>query len=164
MAWLEQTKGAQARGVEISPARVRKCVANGLSVFQGDIDKGLADYPDHAFDYVVLSQTLQETQRPRAVLHEMLRVGDGAIIAFPNFGHWTARLALLKSGRAPKTKHLPYEWHDTPNIHFVTVLDFEDLVAQEGLRIEKSCFLRGSRRVHLWPSLLADAAVYLIRK
>ncbi len=163
MAWLEQRRNAKARGVEISPAKVRECVARGLSVYQGDIDRGLADYPDACFDYVVLSQTLQEAQQPPELLREMVRVGRRAIVAFPNFGHWSARLSLLRTGRAPKTKHLPYKWYDSPNIHFVTVPDFEDLVRKVGLTIEKSYFLRGDRRVTLRPSLFADGAVYLLR-
>lgn len=164
MAWLEQVKSCHTRGVEISPARVRQALANGLSVYQGDIDQGLADYPDQAFDYVVLSQTLQETLNPREVLLEMVRVGKRAIIAFPNFGHWSSRLSLLLTGRAPKTRHLPYEWYNTPNIHFVTIPDFEELVRKEGLVIERSFFLRADRRVALRPSLMADSAVYLLRK
>ena len=164
MAWLEQAKSCHTRGVEISPARVRQALANGLSVYQGDIDQGLADYPDQAFDYVVLSQTLQETRDPREVLLEMVRVGKRAIVAFPNFGHWSARLSLLVTGRAPKTRHLPYEWYNTPNIHFVTVPDFEELARKEGLTIERSYFLRGDRRVAVRPSLMADSAVYLLRK
>ena len=163
MAWLEQTKDAEARGVEISPDQVRKCLARGLSVYQGDIDQGLADYPDQAFDYVILSQTLQETQDPLAVLREMVRVGRRAIVGFPNFGHWSARLSLLWTGRAPKTGHLPYDWYNTPNIHFVTIPDFEELLRKEQLKIEKSYFLAGNRRVHWRPSLMADSAVYLIR-
>lgn len=163
MGWLEQRRNAKARGVEISPAKVRKCVARGLSVYQGDIDRGLADYPDACFDYVVLSQTIQEAQNPPELLREMVRVGRRAIVAFPNFGHWSSRLSLMRTGRAPKTKHLPFEWYDTPNIHFVTVPDFEDLVHKVGLAIEKSYFLRGSRRVNFRPSLFADGAVYLLR-
>jgi methionine biosynthesis protein MetW len=164
MGWLEQVKGCHTRGVEISPKRVRQAVANGLSVYQSDINQGLADYPDQAFDYVVLSQTLQETQDPREVLLEMVRVGRRAIVAFPNFGHWSSRLALLATGRAPKTRHLPYEWYNTPNIHFVTIPDFEELVRKEGLIVERSYFLRGDKRVAFRPSLMADSAVYLLRK
>ena len=164
MGWLEQVKSCHTRGVEISPARVRQALSNGLSVYQGDIDQGLADYPDQAFDYVVLSQTLQETLHPREVLLEMVRVGKRAIVAFPNFGHWSSRLSLTFTGRAPKTRHLPYEWYNTPNIHFVTIPDFEELVRKEGLMIEKSYFLRGDRRVAWRPSLMADSAVYLLRK
>jgi len=163
LAWLEQRKHAEARGVEISTEKVRKCVAQGLSVYQSDIDAGLADYPDHCFDFVILSQTLQEARKPQIVLREMVRVGHRAIVAFPNFGHWSVRLSLAWRGRAPKTGHLPYEWYETPNIHFVTIPDFEDLVHHEGLEIERSYFLRGDRQVTLRPSLLADSAVYLIR-
>jgi methionine biosynthesis protein MetW len=164
LAWLEAQRNCKARGVEISPAKVQKAVSRGLSVYQSDIDEGLADYPDATFDYVVLSQTLQETLKPRDVLHEMVRVGKNAIIAFPNFGHWSARLSLLRTGRAPKTKHLPYEWFDTPNVHFVTIPDFEELVRRDGLTVQKSFFLRGDRRITYRPSLLADSAVYLISK
>jgi methionine biosynthesis protein MetW len=164
LAWLAERRHAKARGVEISAAKVRKCVALGLSVYQGDIDQGLADYPDQCFDYVILSQTLQETYRPLTVLREMVRVGRRVIVAFPNFGHWSVRSALLWSGQAPKTRHLPYEWYDSPNIHFVTVLDFENLIKSEGLTKERSYFLRGDRRIDFWPSLRCDSAIYLIRK
>ncbi|MBI1355852.1 MAG: methionine biosynthesis protein MetW [Acidobacteria bacterium] len=164
MAWLEQSKDCEARGVEISAKKVRVALARGLSIYQGDIDRGLADYPDGAFDYVILSQTLQETHHPREVLLEMLRVGRRAIVAFPNFGHWSARWSLLRTGRAPKTRHLPFEWYNTPNIHFVTIPDFEELLRKEGIRIERSYFLRGPRRISLRPSLFADSAVYLLRR
>lgn len=164
IGWLEKKKNAQCRGVELSPKKVRTAVAAGLSVYQGDIDSGLADYPDGAFDYVILSQTLQETRQPKNVLNEMMRVGRRAIVAFPNFGHWSSRLALLYTGRAPKTKHLPNDWYDTPNIHFVTIPDFEELIKEERLRVEKSYFLRGDRRIRIRPSLCADTAVYLLSK
>lgn len=164
LAWLVEHKRVQARGVEISSAKVRKCVAYGLSVYQGDIDQGLADYPDQCFDYVILNQTLQETHQPLKVLREMIRVGRRVIVAFPNFGHWSIRGSLLLTGRAPKARHLPYEWYNTPNIHFVTVLDFENLLVREGLTIERSHFLRGDHRIRLWPSVRAETAVYLIRK
>ena len=163
LAWLAERKQVEARGVEISPAKVRKCVAHGLSVFQGDIDHGLADYPDKCFDYVILSQTLQETHRPLDVLREMVRVGKRLIIAFPNFGRWSVPVALLLTGHAPKTRHLPYEWYDSPNIHFVTILDFEEMLAREGLSIERSYFLRGDRPVRFLRNLRAEVAVYLIR-
>ena len=163
LAWLVERKNVKARGVEISPDKVRKCVAHGLSVYQGDIDTGLADYPDQCFDYVVLSQTLQETHRPMNVLQQMVRVGHRVIVAFPNFGHWSVRASLAWTGQAPKTRHLPHEWYDTPNIHFVTVLDFEEAARQQGLHIEQSYFLRRDRRIRLCPSFRADVAVYLLR-
>ena len=137
----------EARGVEIAGARVQRAIARGVSVYQGDIDEGLADYPDQAFDYVILSQTLQETRQPLQVLREMLRVGRHAIVAFPNFGHWSVRLAHLLSGRAPKTELFPYEWYDSPNIHFLTVQDFEELARREGWTVERRIFLAGHREL-----------------
>ena len=162
LQWLAQNKNVDARGVEISGAKVQSAIARGVSVFQSDIDAGLADYPDQAFDYVILSQTLQETRHPRKVLREMLRVGRRGIIAFPNFGHWAVRLSMLTSGRAPRTKLFPYEWYDSPNIHFLTVHDFEGLAAQEGVQVERRYFLAGNRKVGLLPNLLAEVAVYLV--
>jgi methionine biosynthesis protein MetW len=164
LAWLAEHKKVVARGVEISPARVQRCIAQGLSVYQGDIDTGLADYPDQCFDFVILSQTLQETHRPLDVLHEMLRVGRRAIVAFPNFGHWTMRLSMLMSGRAPKTGLFPYEWYNSPNIHFLSVQDFEDLAVVEGLVVERRIFLSGKRTVRALPNLRAHVAVYLVRR
>lgn len=164
LEWLAQTKGVDARGVEISGAKVQRAIARGVSVFQSDIDAGLADYPDHAFDYVILSQTLQETRHPRQVLREMLRVGRRGIVAFPNFGHWRVRYAMLTSGGAPRTRLFPYEWYDSPNIHFLTVFDFENLAALEGLKIERRYFLAGSRKVTSLPNLMAEVAVYLLSR
>jgi len=162
LQWLAANKNVDARGVEIAGEKVRRAIARGVSVFQGDIDQGLADYPDGAFDYVILSQTLQETRQPRQVLREMLRVGRSGIVAFPNFGHWRVRLSMLTSGRAPRTKLFPYEWYDSPNIHFLTVEDFESLAALEGLAIERRYFLAGRRKVSLLPNLLAEVAVFLV--
>jgi methionine biosynthesis protein MetW len=164
LEWLAQTKGVDARGVEISGAKVQRAIARGVSVFQSDIDAGLADYPDHAFDYVILSQTLQETRHPRQVLREMLRVGRRGIVAFPNFGHWRVRYAMLTSGGAPRTRLFPYEWYDSPNIHFLTVFDFENLAALEGLKIERRYFLAGKRKVSSLPNLMAEVAVYLLAR
>ena len=164
LAWLAENKQAIARGVEIAPERVRRCIEQGLSVYQGDIDQGLADYPDQCFDFVILSQTLQETHRPLQVLREMLRVGRRAIIAFPNFGHWAMRVAMLLNGRMPKTRQFPFEWYDSPNIHFLTVQDFEELAVAEELAIERRMFLSGSRSVSFLPNVRAELAVYLVRK
>lgn len=160
LAWLKAMKHVEARGVEISGDAVRKAIGRGVSVYQGDIEEALADYPDKIFDYVILSQTLQETRAPLKILREMLRVGRHAVVAFPNFGHWTVRLSHLWSGRAPQTKLFPYEWHDSPNVHFLTVTDFELLLKREGSRIERRFFLAGGHGVHLLPNLLAEAAVY----
>jgi methionine biosynthesis protein MetW len=162
LEWLAKNKSVDARGVELSGAKVQRAIARGVSVFQCDIAQALADYPDRAFDYVILSQTLQETMKPRDVIREMLRVGQRVIVAFPNFGHWTVRLSMLWSGRAPRTKLFPYEWYESPNIHFLTVEDFENLARAEGLVVERRYFLSGNHTVTVLPNLLTEVAVYCV--
>jgi methionine biosynthesis protein MetW len=162
LAWLMENKQVLARGVEISSSQVRRAIARGVSVYQGDIDEGLADYPDKAFDYVILSQTLQETRSPLEVLREMLRVGRRAIISFPNFGHWSVRIAMLLNGQAPKTKLFPYSWYNSPNIHFLSINDFEDLCREYHFPIERRYFLAGSSHVKAFPNLVAQTAVFLL--
>lgn len=162
--WLVENKNVEARGIELNRNRVQKAIARGVSVFQGDIDEGLADYPDQAFDYVILSQTLQETRHPLRVLQEMLRVGRRVIVTFPNFGHWSVRLAHLFSGRAPKTKLFPYDWYDSPNIHFLTIKDFEDLARKQGWTVERRIFLSGHRLGRFLANLMAETAVFVIRR
>ena len=164
LEWLAENKGVEARGVEISAAKAQKAIARGVSAYQGDIDEVLEDYSDHAFDYVILSQTLQETRNPLKVLRDMLRVGRRAIVAFPNFGHWSVRISLLLTGRAPKTQLFPYEWFDSPNIHFLTVHDFDQLVRKEGFTVERCYFIAGRHRLTILPNLLAEEAVYLVTK
>jgi methionine biosynthesis protein MetW len=162
LAWLAEHKQVQARGVELSGAKVQRAISRGVSVYQGDIDQGLADYPDYAFDYVILSQTLQETRHPLRVLKEMLRVGRRGIVAFPNFGHWRVRISHLFTGRAPRTKLFPHAWYDSPNIHFLTIRDFEELAVDQGWVVERRIFLAGRRTVTVAPNLLAEIAVFLI--
>ncbi len=164
LEWPAENKGVEARGVEISATKAQRAIARGVSAYQGDIDEVLEDYSDHAFDYVILSQTLQETRNPLRVLREMLRVGRRAIVAFPNFGHWSVRLALLFTGRAPKTGLFPYEWYDSPNIHFLTVHDFDQLARGEGFTVERCYFIAGRHKVAVLPNLLAEVAVYLVSK
>ena len=164
LAWLKDNKQVTARGVEIQRTLVQAAVARGVTVYQGDIEASLADYPDGAFDFVILSQTLQETRRPLAVMEQMLRVGRHAIVAFPNFGHWRVRLAHLTSGRAPRTPLFPHKWHESPNIHFLTVLDFEEFARDQRWLVEKKRFLAGHTQVNRLANLLAEIAVYLIRR
>jgi len=163
LEWLARHKNVEARGVEINGANVQRAIARGVSVYQGDIDQGLIDYPDQVFDYVILSQTLQETRHPLHVLQEMLRVGRRIIVAFPNFGHWSVRLAHLISGRAPRTKLFPHDWYDSPNIHFLTVDDFQDLARRQNWIVERRIFIQGKRRVHVFPNLLTEVAVFLVQ-
>jgi methionine biosynthesis protein MetW len=164
LAWLAANKSVDARGVEISGDKVRHGIARGVSIYHGEIEEALADYPDQAFDYVILSQTLQETARPLKVLNEMLRVGKRAIVAFPNFGHWSVRWSLLWTGRAPKSERFPHEWYNSPNIHILTVHDFEALAAQESLVVERRYFLTGQREISYLPNLFAEVAVFLVRR
>lgn len=141
LALLAETRDVDGRGIELSREGVNESVAKGLAVIQGDADTDLADYPDDAFDYVILSQTLQATRQPRQVLEHMLRIGRHAIVSFPNFGHWKIRLQLLFFGRMPTTDNLPYTWYDTPNIHFCTIKDFRVLCKVVGAKMEKAVAL-----------------------
>ena len=138
---LQVQKKVDGRGVELSQRGVNECVARGLSVIQGDADTDLEFYPDKGFDFVVLSQTLQATRNPKLVLSELLRIGERAIVSFPNFGHWRVRLGLLFRGRMPVTSDLPYAWYDTPNIHFCTIRDFVSLCDQVGAKVERATAL-----------------------
>ena len=138
---LARDRQVDGRGVELSQRGVNDCVAKGLPVIQGDADTDLADYPEDSFDYVILSQTLQATQRPRVVLEHMLRIGRRAIVSFPNFGHWRVRVQLLIYGRMPRSTNLHYSWHETPNIHLCTIKDFVDLSEEVGAVIERGIAL-----------------------
>ena len=135
--YLARTRNCDARGIEIDMNEVTRAVGRGLPVMQGDADQDLQHYRDGAFDYVVLSRTLQAVERPRAVLHQMLRIGRHAIVSFPNFGHWQLRWQLLRTGRMPMTATWARPWWETPNIHPCTILDFFALAADEGCRIER---------------------------
>jgi len=161
LAWLRDHKNVDGRGVELTGASVQKAIARGVSVYQGDLESGLDDYPEQAFDYVILSQTLQQTRDPLKVLKGMLRIGKRGIVAFPNFGHWRVRVSHLTTGRSPRTELFPYDWYDSPNIHFLTVLDFEALAEKEKWQVERRIFLAGNREVTMLPNLMSEVAVFL---
>jgi methionine biosynthesis protein MetW len=165
MAALRDTKRVDARGMEIDPRNVAEAVSRGLSVIQGDADTDLADYPDAAFDYAILSQTLQTTMRPDLVLEHLLRIGQKAFVSFPNFAHWRVRVSLLWGGRMPVTRLLPVAWYETPNIHHVTVDDFRALVAARGFIVEAAWFLSGDRLTSAAAAnFRAEHAVFLLRR
>ena len=164
LAWLAEHKQVDARGVEIAPAKVQRAIARGVSVYQGDIEEALGDLPAGAFDFVILSQTLQETRQPLKILLEMLRVGRRAIIAFPNFGHWRVRVSHLFTGGAPQTKLFPHNWYDSPNIHFLTIHDFEKLAAEQSWMVERRIFLNANHKISAVPNLMAEVGVFLVRK
>ena len=138
---LLETRGIDGRGIELSREGVNRCVAKGLAVVQGDADTDLVNYPDDAFDYVILSQTLQATRQPRVVLENLLRIGRRAIVSFPNFGFWKMRLQLLVGGHMPRTENLPATWYDTPNIHFCTIKDFVQLCDEINVKMERAVAL-----------------------
>lgn len=165
---LEQRKHVDGRGIEISRDRVNACVASGLSVIQGDADNDLDDYPDKAFDYAVLSLTIQATQRPKPVLQNLLRIGRQAIVSFPNFGHWEIRWKLMTSGRMPRTRNLPEPWYLSPDAHLCTIADFRDLVAELDADVVKAvAFNSAGRRLPINRSLrfqnvFGEKAVFLL--
>ncbi|OHD04668.1 MAG: methionine biosynthesis protein MetW [Sphingopyxis sp. RIFCSPHIGHO2_01_FULL_65_24] len=158
-----RAKGVDARGLEIDPANVTAAIARGQSVVQGDANRDLADYPDDAFDYAILSQTLQTTERPDLVVGELLRIAPRAFVSFPNFAHWRVRLALLWGGRMPVTRLLPVAWYETPNIHHVTVSDFRDLIGAKGIGVEAAWYLSGDKPTSdAAASWRAEHAIFLI--
>jgi methionine biosynthesis protein MetW len=167
---LQNDKQVDGRGVELSQRGVNECVSRGLSVIQGDADRDLVFYPDKGFDFVILSQTLQATRNPKLVLDELLRIGERAIVSFPNFGHWRVRFSLFFFGRMPVTKDLPYSWYDTPNIHFCTIRDFVALCDEVGAKVEKATALdaNGQKIGFNMPwwfwNFFGQQAVFLLRR
>lgn len=152
LALLESTKGCRVQGIEINDRAAAACLRRGVPVYHGDMLEGMGFIRAGAFDVVILSQTLQQTMRPVAVMHEMLRVGRQAVISFPNFGYWLTRLQLLVSGRMPRHGLLPYPWYSTPNVHLCTIVDFRELCQQEDLAITAEILLTPSHR-HIGPLL-----------
>jgi methionine biosynthesis protein MetW len=169
LALLETKRNVDGRGVELSQEGVNASVARGLAVVQGDADRDLANYPDGAFDYVILSQTIQATRNPKEVLRAMKRIGRRVIVSFPNFGHWRVRMKLLLTGRMPETRSLGYSWYDTPNIHLCTLLDFAALCDDLDLNIEDAVILTGDRSWRIsnpgiLSNLFASEAVFLLSR
>jgi len=165
MAELRAHKQVDARGLEIDPVAIEAAMAQGLSVVQGDVNHDLADYPGDAFDYAILSQTLQTTERPDLIIGELLRIAPRAFVSFPNFAHWRVRLNLLWRGRMPVTRLLPVAWYETPNIHHVTVSDFRDLVRAQGIRVERAWYLSGDKPTSdAAASWRAEHAIFLISR
>lgn len=168
---LAETKQVDGRGMEISRERVNACVAQGLSVVQGNADQDLDAYPDKAFDYAILSLTLQATQRPKVVVENLLRIGERAIVSFPNFGHWSIRLKLLWSGRMPVTPNLPEQWYDSPDSHLCSIIDFVEMCKEIGATVEYAAAFNAwgrqlSTRGRLFDmqNLFGEKAVFLLRR
>jgi methionine biosynthesis protein MetW len=166
---LAEKHGVDGRGIEISQAGVNNCVVQGLAVIQGDADTDLAYYPDLAFDYAILSQTIQATYSPRHVLEQLLRIGKRAVVSFPNFGHWRVRTQLMFGGHMPRTDNLPESWSDTPNIHLCTIKDFLALCDEIGAKVERAVALNASgTKLVAMPlfaqNLFGEQAVFLLSR
>lgn len=159
---LVKEKQVRAQGIEIDEQAIHKCVVNGLSVFQQDIDTGLAEYQDKSFDYVILSQTLQQVKKPEFVLKEALRVGVQTIVSFPNFVYYPARFQIFFKGKVPVTPSLPHEWYETPNLHFLSISDFVKYCVRSKITIEDSVYIRKNKKVKVFPNFFAELGMFLI--
>jgi methionine biosynthesis protein MetW len=159
LKYLRRERNASGYGVEIDDGGVLACVRNGVSVIQGDLESGLSDFEDRAFDYVILSQTLQAMRHSERIVREMLRVGREGIVTFPNFGYWRNRLQIL-GGRMPVSDNLPFQWYDTPNIHLCTLSDFEGFCTLHAVRILERTVITSGKAVSFLPNLLGALAVY----
>jgi methionine biosynthesis protein MetW len=168
--FLKENKQTVGTGIECVEAKVTQCIKKGLSVLQGDINKEVLDYPDNTFDYVILSQTLQQVYEPSSLIGSLLRIGKKGIVSFPNFSHWRIRLQLLITGYAPITKQLPYEWYDTPNIRVITIKDFRKFSEEVGFDILKEVAIdthnhnKKKSMIRVLPSLRATYGIFLIGK
>jgi len=161
---LVKEKKARVQGIEIDEQAIYKCVAKGLNVFHGDIDSGLAEYQDKSFDYVILNQSLQQVRRLDAVLNDALRVGKKVIVGFPNFAYYKARIQLFFRGRVPVTGSLPYQWHETPNLHFLSLFDFITYCRLKKIAVEQSIYTGRNKRILFFPNLFAQAGIFKIER
>jgi methionine biosynthesis protein MetW len=166
MQRLHDEMGCEVMGVEVEQSNIVAIIQRGLPAISADLNEGLVDIPNDSFDFAVLSQTLQQVRNPKRLLLEMLRVARRALVVVPNFGHWRVRMEVLRRGRTPITQALPYEWYETPNVHFMSMRDFRDLMDGIGLRIVKeSPIIKGRSVDQLWGSnLRADSAFYLLER
>jgi methionine biosynthesis protein MetW len=163
---LTADKDIKGEGIELQQDLVLNCVNRGLSIIQHDVELGLEDYADKSFDYVILSQTVQTVKNPEKVFKELLRVGKKVVVSFPNFAHWKSRAQLFFSGRAPVTEQLPFSWHNSPNIHFLSLKDFEEFCDELGVNIQKKIPLGKTRvsPVSLAPNWFAEQVIYVTSK
>jgi len=167
LSLIVKEKNARAQGIEIDELAIYKCVELGLSVSHQDIDNGLSEYSDESFDYVILNQSIQQVKKPDRVLRESLRVGKEVIIGFPNFAHFRARFQIFFRGKTPVTPSLPYEWYETPNLHFLSISDFMDYCQKQDIRIKRRAFfcnVRMTVMANILPNLLSQNGLFLISK
>jgi len=164
LAILRDEKDARVAGIEIDEAAIGACIEKGLTVVHGDIDTELVDYSDKRFDYVILYESLQEVLHPEKVILEALRVGKKVIVGIPNFCHFSARIQIFLNGRVPVTKELPYQWHDTPNLRFLSIKDFILFCAKRKITINKQLFINRNIQISLFPNLLSHVGIFLLSK
>jgi methionine biosynthesis protein MetW len=164
LSFLEKQNHALVQGIELDEDQMHQCVERGLTVLQGDIESGLVDYPDKAFDFVILNQIMQEIKKADFVIQESLRVGKRVIVGFPNFAHIKARLTLFARGRTPINDALPYYWFETPNIRFLTIRDFIDYCRKKDIKIKQKYYLGKSGLIHILPNLFAQNALFVITR
>jgi len=162
MYMLVKEKKAKAQGIDIDEQAIYKCVAKGLSVYHGDLDSGLSDYADKSFDFVILNQSLQQVRHLESVLYDSLRVGKKVIVGFPNFAYYKARIQMFFVGKAPITPALPYQWYDSPNLHFLSISDFQEYCQKRGIKIENTKFISKSKIIKAFPNLRANIGIFLI--
>jgi methionine biosynthesis protein MetW len=161
---LVKEKNARVQGIEIDEQAIYKCVAKGLNVFHGDIDTGLAEFSDKSFDYVVLNQSMQQIIHVDKVLEDALRVGKKVIVGFPNFAYYKARWQMFFQGKSPVTGALPYQWYETPNLHFFSISDFKDYCRSKKINIERSVCIGERKRLPFLPNLFAQTGIFLITR
>jgi len=164
LSLLVKEKKVKARGIELKEGAIYRCVEKGLSVFHGDIEGGLGEYPDNSFNYVILNQSMQETKKVEFVLQESLRVGRKVIIGFPNFAYIRSRFDLFFKGKAPVTPSLPYSWYESPNIHFLSIKDFENYCREKKIDVLEKYYLGKSTVIRCFPNLLALNAIFVIKE
>jgi len=168
--YLREKKDAKGMGIEHDEVKVTHCIEKGLSVLQGDINEEVLDYPDNAFDYVILSQTLQQVYKPLTLIHSILRIGNKGIVSFPNFSHWKIRFQLLLSGYAPITRQLPYQWYDTPNIRVITLKDFRKFIKEHSFKMINEVAINTKSKdksgsvIRILPNLFANFGIFMIGK
>jgi methionine biosynthesis protein MetW len=163
LRYLNDTRKVRGYGVEISDANIVACIRNGVNVIQGDLESGLSGFESNAFDFVLLSQTLQAMRHTEPLVRELLRVGREGIVSFPNFGYWKNRLNVLR-GKMPVSEALPYQWYDTPNVHLCTLRDFEEFCRDLGVIVLERRVMTGSSKVKILPNLLGSTAVYRFQR
>jgi methionine biosynthesis protein MetW len=164
MFLLAREKGAIVQGIELNVEAVQRCVENGLAVFQGDIESGLADCPECSFGYVILNQSMQEVKKVDFIIDESLRVGKQVIVGFPNFAHYSSRFRLFLRGRAPVILSLPYLWYETPNVRFLSIKDFKTFCQRKKLKIRHACYLGNYGIIKYWPNLFAKNAIFVLTR